>query len=295
MTTQQLHLHTIAHIINPFQASKDSDLYTAQPITFESMIRAKESAKSKVNIELWSAAFAGDDQHLSLEFKRTSPLERSTLDVPMLSQYPMKLPFIKDILARLFEASHADYFIYTNVDIGLYPTFYQRVNDLINEGYDALIINRRRLSEKYTAVLDLEQIYSDYGKSHPGYDCFVFSREILQRFVLEGICIGVPFIGITMAQNIFCFSHRYKILTRENQTFHIGMEIFKKRAPKPYFNYNRQEFWKAAAKMKYAHHARKLPFSHQPLFLRLLKYGIHPSIPIRWVLQLEYLKYFKRH
>jgi hypothetical protein len=70
------------------------------------------------------------------------------------------------------------------------------------------------------------------------------------------------------------------------------MEIFRKRAPRDYFRYNQKEFWKAMREIKDDHNASKLPYYNNFLLLRLLKYGLQPSIPIRWVLLLEF-KSFK--
>lgn len=286
-------LHTIAHIVNPFKASKASDLFVAQPITFESMLRAKGKAKEVVNVELWTACFEEDKAVAPSSFNNTPFLTRSVLDASSF-QKEMKLPLIGDILERLYASSQAEYFIYTNVDIGLYPDFYIRVNALINEGHDACIINRRRLPEFYDSKEDLDRIYKDYGKSHPGFDCFVFSRKMFPKFQLSDICIGVPFIGITLAQNVFCFSNQYTIVEDENLTFHIGMEIYKKRAPRDYFKYNRREFWKAMHLLKKEHRATKLPYANRPLLVRLIQYGLNPSIPIRWVLFLEGQRYIKK-
>jgi hypothetical protein len=286
-------LHTIAHIVNPFKASEASDLFVAQPITFESMLRAKSNAKEVVNVELWTACFEEDKSVAPSSFNNTPFLTRSVLDT-FSFQKEMKLPLIGDILERLYASSQADYFIYTNVDIGLYPDFYVRVNALINEGYDACIINRRRLPEIYDSTEDLDRIYKDYGKSHPGFDCFVFSRKMFPKFQLSDVCIGVPFIGITLAQNVFCFANEYTIVEDENLTFHIGMEIYKKRAPRDYFKYNRKEFWKAMHLLKVEHHATKLPHANRALLVRLIQYGLNPSIPIRWVLFLEGQRYLKK-
>lgn len=285
-------MRTIAHIINSFKTSEESDLFIAQPITFESMIRAKAAAQKVVNVELWNASFDEDHGLVPHSFSNTPSLIRSVLDMSSFEK-KIKLPLIGDILERLYQSSQADYFIYTNVDIGLYPDFYVRVNALIDQGYDAFIINRRRIPDVYNAIEDLDRIYEDFGKSHPGFDCFVFSRKIFSKFQLSGVCIGVPFIGITLAQNVFCFSSQYTIIKDESLTFHIGMEIYKKRATRSYFRYNRIEFWKAMKLLKKEHHANKLPYANHPLIIRLMKYGMNPSIPIRWVLYLEGRRYLK--
>jgi hypothetical protein len=181
-----LKLHTVAHIINPFVAEKSSDLFTAQPITFKSMVRAKQKAESIIKVELLSAQFKEDSLFIPEEFKQTKHLTQSVLDKCSFEK-KIKLPLLHDILEHLYNESDAEYLIYTNVDIGLYENFYLKINEIINAGHDAFIINRRRLSDKYTNVTELEKIYLDEGKSHPGFDCFVFHRSIFSKLKLEGM------------------------------------------------------------------------------------------------------------
>lgn len=281
-------MRKLAHIINPFKADPDSDLYTAQPITFESMIRAKEKAKDIVEVELLSAQFKNDRKIIPADFKLTKDLSRSVQDIETFSK-PIPLPLISDILDRLYEASDAEYLIYTNVDIGLYPEFYLEVNRIIDSGSDAFIINRRRLPNHFDKVNQLEEIYRLEGKKHPGFDCFVFHRNLYPQFRLAEVCIGVPFIGITFSQNLFALAKNFKLLEDEKLTFHIGEEIFAKRAPREYFHYNRKQFWKAMnSDVKEKLDTRKFPYGNQSLLIRLIKWGLQPSIPIRLALQLEW-------
>jgi hypothetical protein len=277
----------IAHIINPFNANPESDLYTAQPITFASMIKAKEKAENTVDVELWTAQYPEDRNMVAEGFKSTRDLDRSVLDLGTFEKQ-LKLPLIDDIVRRLYEESDADYLIYTNVDIGLYPNFYTEVNRFIDEGLDAFIINRRRLPEHFTKVEQLASLYQETGKKHPGFDCFVFHRDLFKQFQLAEVCIGVPFIGITFAQNIFALARNYKLYENEVLTFHIGMEIFKGRASREFFRYNRKQFWKAMnSPLSKSLSSKKLPYSNYILPVRLIKWGLQPSIPIRLALRLE--------
>lgn len=285
---------SIAHIINPFKADKSSDLYTAQPITYRSMLNAKEKAKSIIDIELYSAQFEEDRDMVPDGFKTTENLNRSVLSNWDFEK-KIKLPFLIDILERLYKESNADYLIYTNVDIGLYSNFYIQVYQFINEGKDAFIINRRRLSSSYKSVEDLSNIQHDFGKSHPGFDCFVFHRDLFPKFKLEGICIGVPFIEISFSQNLFALSKHFKLYDNENLTFHIGMEIFKKRAPKEYFEYNKKQFWKLVPLLYKEMDLKKFPYSNILWPFRLIKWGLHPCIPIKLVIMLEIDKLFRRN
>lgn len=257
------------------------------------MVKAKKKAKDVVQVELMTAQFPEDINMVPEEFVSTKNLDRSVLDLGNFER-KMKLPILADILQRMYEESDADYLIYTNVDIGVYPDFYTTVNKFIDEGYDAFIINRRRIPAKYTRVEEISEIYQDFGKKHPGFDCFVFHRDLFPQLQLMNICIGVPFIGITLSQNLFALSSRFKLFTEEKLTFHIGMEIIKGRAPREYFKHNQREFWKVVnGPLRNQIRLKKLPYSNWWMPFRLIRWGIQPSFPIRLMLRLEY-EHFKR-
>jgi hypothetical protein len=213
--------HRLAHIINPVVTDQSSNLFIAQPITFESMRVARDFAKSTVDVSLFTAQFEDDHNIIPDYFIHTLDLTRSILDVGDF-KVKRKLPLIRDILDRLYSASDAEYSIYTNVDIALMPNFYTSVNSIIGSGIDSFIINRRTLSAQYKSVRDLPLMYADIGLSHIGYDCFIFKRECIPRFLLGNICIGVPRIGTTMAANLICFSNKFREFADVHLTFHIG-------------------------------------------------------------------------
>lgn len=283
--------HRVAHIVNPFRPPANSDLAYAQPITFETMRLAKEKAKDVMEVELLATTFEEDKNVVPDYFTSTSHLTRSVLD-EFNFEKKIKLPFIGDILSKAFNESDAEYIIYTNIDIGLYPDFYLHVNEWLNEGYDALIINRKRIEPLYTKVHELDKIFTQEGKSHPGFDCFVFHRSVFEKMELEKICIGVPFIEITFSQNLFHLSKKFKLMESDRNTFHIGMEIFKNRAPKEYFNYNREQYYKAIKKLDLVLKSKNLPYSNLMLPLRIIKWGLHPCIPIKLGLKLEWRRMF---
>ena len=256
------------------------------------MRRAKERVKGRVAVELWSAQYSEDRNMIPEGFLATRDLDRSVLDLGNFEK-SMKLPLIDDIVRRLYDESDAEYLIYTNVDIGVYPDFYEKVNQFIDEGLDAFIINRRRLSAHFVRVDQLEEIYQEKGKKHPGFDCFVLHRDLFKRFELAEVCIGVPFIGITFAQNIFALAENYRLFEDEVLTFHIGMEIFKGRAARDYFRYNRKQFWKAMNSSLNPHlSSKKWPYATTILPIRWIKWGLQPSLPIRLGLKLEWRRYF---
>jgi len=252
---------------------------------------AKEKAKDVVEVELLAAAFPEDQKIVPEYFKSTSPLKESVLDHQDFFKR-IKLPLIREILEKAFLESSADFIIYSNVDIGLYPDFYIRLAQLLNEGNDALIINRKRIEPLYINPKDLDKILQQSGKSHPGFDCFVFHRSLFSTMELGNICIGVPFIEISFSQNLFHLAKQFKLVETDNYTFHIGMEIFKNRAPKEYFIYNRNEFRKLIKKLDPVLKSKNLPYADRWLFSRLMKQGLHPCIPIKLALKLEWRRLF---
>lgn len=284
-STNYFRLLHLAHIINPFEAEPSSDLFTAQPITFQSMINAKEQAKDVVQVELLAAQFAGDRHVVPVDFRATADLQRSVTDLAHFEK-KVRLPLIHDILQRAYDESKAEYLIYTNVDIGLYPDFYKKVNEFIKAGHDAFIINRRRLPASFTKVSDLNAIYRQTGKAHPGFDCFVFHRCLFPYLKLDGICIGVPFIEIAFSQNLFALAQNFKLFDSEVLTFHIGMEIFKKRLPREYFRYNRQRFHRVEKELLPMMELKKFPYQDGSLLRRFIRWGLHPCIPVRLALKL---------
>lgn len=281
----------VAHIVNLFQPSADSDLHLAQQVTIESMLRAKRFADYGDQIELLSAQTSSDESIVPDGFRATKNLDQDVTDYHHFGRQ-LKLPILKDILDRAYTETDAEYIVFSNVDIALQPHFYDFIEEKILAGHDAFIINRRRIPAKFNSVDQLDEMYKEKGLSHPGFDCFVFHRDLYPKFSLAEVCTGVPFIGITLAQNLFCFAENPIVYTDKHLTFHIGLEVFKKRAPREYFNYNRRQFWLAMEKIWPQLNTRKWPDGHAFILYRLIKWGLNPSLPIRLAFKLEPRRWF---
>lgn len=211
----------IAHIVNPVIVNEASDLYSAQPVTFESMWQARNYAAETVDVELFSAQFPEDRALVPEWITPTKDLERSVLDFGSF-QHQRKLPLLKDILDRLKESADADYFVYSNVDIALMPYFYTAVSQLINSGHDALVINRRTIEKEPSDPSDIMLMWSQAGEPHPGHDCFVFSRDMLARLNLGNVCLGINWVGRVLLWNLMLHSDNFRLFTDLHLTFHLG-------------------------------------------------------------------------
>ncbi|MEZ4929736.1 MAG: hypothetical protein R2777_06970 [Chitinophagales bacterium] len=250
------------------------------------MLNAKKHIDGTVKVDLLTTQYEEDIEIIPQYFTVLSNLEQSVLDInPKLNN--RKLPLIKDILLKAYENSDAEYFIYTNVDIGLMPFFYEFVDKKIKEGYDALVINRRRLSKKYSKVDDLTEIYADLGASHPGFDCFVFKRELIPQLILADICVGISFIGVALMHNVFCFAQNPLFLPDKHLTFHIGTDVLVPRK-NIFYKHNKTEFFKKVYPQLKPHiHLEKFPYGNQKLHKRLLGWGLNPSLFTSTFLELE--------
>ena len=211
----------LAHIVNPVHADATSDLGIAQPITFETMRRARDYASGEVEVVLYATQFAEDHPAVPSDFTTTPDLDRSVLDVGVFRR-SHKLPLLKDILDRLYGATDADYLIYTNADIGLQPHFYVTVERLLEAGYDAFVINRRTIDARFDRVEQIPLMYASLGTSHPGWDCFVFRRSAFQKYDLGRVCIGAPRCGLALLANLQVHANRFAEFRKLHLTFHRG-------------------------------------------------------------------------
>lgn len=232
---------SISHIINPVLVDDSSDLKVAQPITFESMRVAKENADGKMNINHYAAVFPEDSMMVPDNFVRTRFIDRSMKDIVDFD-INRKLPLIKDILDRLYEISNDEYFIYTNVDIALMPHFYLFVQKIIESGYDGFVITRRTISAKYPSTYDIPFMYSEIGKAHPGFDCFIFKREFYPKFILGNVCVGIRGLGRILLWNVITHASKFEIFRDLHLTFHVGdTRIWAKGKDTDYDEHNTKE------------------------------------------------------
>lgn len=209
----------IAHVVNLFAAPQGSAVWLAQQVTLASMQQAR--AATAVDVTQWAITTPADAALIPPDFATLPPLTRSVLDVATF-RVPRPLPLLRDILDGLYAASAADYFVYTNADIGLQPDFYTAVAALVADGYDGFVINRRTISDDYDSPAQLAEMLAEAGKPHPGWDCFVFPRACYPRFKLGDVCLGAGRMGLALLANLVAYSNHFREFTELHLTFHLG-------------------------------------------------------------------------
>lgn len=275
----------IAHIINPVKVAKNNELALVQPITFKSIQQAKANFKNG-EITIITTQYSEDHEIIPDDFVKLTDLERSIKDIhPLLGD--RKLPLIGDIIDKLKEYENADYFIYTNIDIALMPYFYDFVASYLQKGHDALVINRRRISKKHFLSNDLSLMYADIGKSHPGFDCFIFHKDILPKLFFDEICIGIPFIETSFVHNLVAHAKNPCFVTKEHVTFHIGLDVLNFKKNKLYLHNKSIFFNKIEPKLKSYYKLNQFPYSEQPLVIKTLKWILNPALFSKNLFELE--------
>jgi len=244
----------IAHIINVFEIHekhKANYLHIAQPVTIQSMIDARNNSNEGLGVDLYAVTDRNETVDMPDEFTMTKDLQRCCYDVIDTLPKTKSFPLIGDILESLYHASDADYFIYTNTDIGLFPNFYDFVEEKINEGFDALCINRRDMPKKVTGEIidehNFQKVFDLKGIFHPGKDCFVFKRSLVSRMKLGNVFLGAPPVGGFLLDNIkrnatnFTLINGTSIAVPRLVTFHLGRDRDWKRRKNEYWVENRRQ------------------------------------------------------
>jgi hypothetical protein len=244
---------SLAHIVNPVNAGPDSDLVIAQPITFESIRRAAQHPCSSGDVELLAIAYEEDAKVMPDGFRRLPNLTRSVLDV---GTFPTerKLPLMADILEAARDGCASDYIVYTNVDIALQPYFYAVVFKHLAAGAEAMVINRRTISDHYTSIDELELMYAETGQSHLGFDCFVLRRALIDRLNLGMVCLGAGAADLPLVLSLVKLASPFVVLTDAHMTFHIGdNQTWQHERLNAYAEHNNREVVSCAERLEQEH------------------------------------------
>ena len=240
----------IAHIINVTEideSKKASYLHIAQPLTLKLMPISKKMAANAIDIDLVAIKHKSENIKIPKEFILAPDIDKYAWEyIPSLKDIiPHKpLPRLADILSGLYNSSDAEYFIYTNLDISLYPKFYIEVKAIIESGCDAFCINRIDLPKIHNGILldehSMELILQVPGHKHIGIDCFVFKREIFSYLDLGNVYTGFPPVGQVLKTQVEKNSNNFAWFKDRIITYHIGNDKPWENISYPYYleNYN---------------------------------------------------------
>lgn len=223
----------IAHIVNILEIQpkhESSYLHIAQPVTLKSMLDAKLKSKNPEDIDLIAVKHKDDNIECPKGFRMAPDLSRYCYDVFPELPKTRGLPLISDIFHALNQVSEADYYVYTNIDIGLFPDFYDFAIDTISKGINSFTINRLTMHKKINGIkLDQNNynlVFNQEGSNHPGLDCFIFPSTKIKSIKLGNVFIGTPPIGTVIMREMQRSIKSFKSLSSNvRKTFHLGNDV----------------------------------------------------------------------
>jgi hypothetical protein len=281
-----------AHVINTVSKHENAELFGIQQVTFNTLTKAREQTQNNDNIQHYSISFADGIEYLPTHFKQLPHLSRDI--ITLFPSNNKRLPFLSDIIRSAYQNIEAEYIIYSNLDIAIMPFFYEAIEAYLNQGYDALIINRRRIPDSLLQEPNLNLLYAEAGKIHTGYDCFVIKRDLIQNFISSDICIGIPGSGNDLFYNIFAFAENPNLFAHKHLTFHLGMELVKNWGSKELTAHNQREFYNLLDKLMPLMKADKFPGANLPFFERHYKWLMNPTLSYRHMFKLDMQRGFKK-
>ena len=233
--------YRLAHIINTYRTSDESQEGQIHQATFSTMQTARDFAGDKQCVKFVSVQFPEDRDIVPDFFHKANDLQRSVLDFGKFS-IPRKLPLLFDILRHGIEASHdEEYVVFTNTDINLMPQFYTCIAKILDFGFDVIVVNRREIPDYSTDPGLMAVMYSDYGIIHEGFDCFVFPAAMFRKFATNRACVGAGLVMRGLLFNLVAHAKKMLVLSDCHLTFHLGQDrAWRNPALSDYTEYNRR-------------------------------------------------------
>ncbi len=276
----------INHIINPVDAPANTELALVQPVTFASLVRARDYASRKADIRLLSAQYPDEKSIVPSDFIQISALEKSIRD--FVSSSKRRLPLLREILEQAYTFSECDYIVFSNADIAVTPAFYTMILEYVSKGYDAFAINRRRIASRFQGERNLDVLYSEVGLPHPGFDVFVFRASLFRKFTLGNVCVGLPCVDISLLHNLIAHANDFRLFTGKHLTFHIGTELVKSWGTDEESTFNRQEAFKVVRLLEPHYRIEAFPGSSLPLLKRHFKWLMNPNFSYPLMAKLDF-------
>lgn len=138
-------------------------------------------------------------------------------------RHSQRFPMIGDILRSAGSVCETDdYLCYVNSDINLTYWFFDLVSMLIGTHREGtgFIINRKDLVDVDADLTSGEGFHESIY--HPGFDCFVFPRQLLESAHFGTCTVGYPPIGALVATNMLHLLPEVRLLSDSLITWHRG-------------------------------------------------------------------------
>jgi hypothetical protein len=227
-TRAKVRFRHVVHFYRSAAVPEDTDV---QRLTFATILEARQLAKLKHRVAPIAVTFPADADMAPAEFTRAAPLDRVITEMATFT-HARPLPLLFDILNRGIEAQVSlgdgkelgdedEFYVLTNSDIHVQPSFYLAIGELIAKGYDVITINRRTVYGDPLAPLS-GLMLAEHGVDHPGFDCFIFPSRMLAGFIPSRAVCGCGYVMRSLLFNLVAQAQRFLMVGYAHLTFHIG-------------------------------------------------------------------------
>lgn len=207
----------VQHLIPLTDDGASPSLKAAEAFTLRTVRDASIATSHDVTVSLLGYAGSRKGENFGLAPESAVLEVASRLKVRSSGQ--LALPSLRNVLGQA-DKSH-EVTVFSNPDISLQRTFYDEIGKLSSHGL-AGSITRRTIHGSPAAKKPLFFPRLQYGKYHPGHDCFFFPSNIVTDFFVGEVFLGAPPVGEIMLLNI-ALAHRETIIFSERKlTFHFG-------------------------------------------------------------------------
>ena len=197
---------------------------------------------------------------------------------------------IAELIERCVEAAdrhRADALVFSNLDIAPVSHFYVTAASMLEDGHDAIVINRRNISTRHTDPVELPKMWAEVGEGHPGHDCFVVRPELLRRIDPGGGCVGAPWVMRPLLLGLMLEAEHFVELRHAHLTFHLGDDPsgYADRAFAGVRRHNRRAMRLAIRDLEQRHdplHRHPLTRPHAMTPIRRFRAGLRSGL--RWAL-----------
>jgi hypothetical protein len=119
-------------------------------------------------------------------------------------------------------------------------------------------------------------------------------RAVAERLVLDKICVGVPFLEVSLLHNLVAFAKKIKVFDQEHLTFHIGMEVMPPVNPSLY-QYNRGIYEnRILPEIKPLLTLSNFPYADKSFVSRIFKWGLNPCYRTSLMLEMEQMNFRRK-
>lgn len=239
-------MHSFVHVMPTVPDCGECEISNYQDMTLRSLRIARDYAAQRgISVTLLRTHMVSEPHPLESGFGDTRPLNRSHIDHPgqkrgvHYDDDTPRLPLLGDILQRGYESSTAEYVVFTNLDIALFPDFYVKANALLNAGPDALQFTRLGVphptdmpevskkgpwrSTDYETIIAMD---ASRLKHHPGTDCMVLPRAWVPCVEVGQSFLGCAPVGKALWEQLGRLSETCNVKTVGTRyakfTFHLN-------------------------------------------------------------------------